>query len=63
MPARPFRATVYLPGHDESGRWVKVRTCSAATQEGLERALEPFLAQGYRRTAYEVLELPLEEEE
>lgn len=36
-----------------------VRRLSAATEEGLERALEPWLALGYRRVAYEVVELPL----
>lgn len=58
--SRPFRATVYLPGHGEDGRWIAVRKISAATQEGLEKALEPWLAQGYRRVAYEVPPLPLE---
>lgn len=58
--ARPFRATIYLPGHGEDGRWIAVRKISAASEAGLERALEPWLAQGYRRVAYEEVPLPLE---
>lgn len=57
---RPYRATIYLPGHDEAGRLVAVRRLSAATQEGLERAMAPWLAEGYLPVAYEVIELPLE---
>lgn len=61
--ARPFRATVYLPGHGEDGRWIAVRKISAASKEGLAKALEPWLSQGYRRVAYEEVPLPLEGEE
>lgn len=60
---RPFRATVYLPGHDESGHEPVATKVSAATQEGLERALEPWVADGYRVKRYEVLSLDLELED
>lgn len=58
---RPFRATVYLPGHDEGGHEPVAAKVSAATRQGLETALEPWLADGYRVKRYEVLELPLED--
>lgn len=51
---------VYLPGHGEDGRWIAVRKVSAATEEGLEHALEPWIAKGYRRVAYEEVQLPLD---
>jgi hypothetical protein len=54
---RPFRATVYLPGHDEGGHEPVATKVSAATREGLEKALEPWLADGYRVKRYEVLSL------
>lgn len=59
MASRPFRATVYLPGHDEEGRGVVVAKRSAASQEGLEKALGTYVADGYPITRYEVLELDL----
>jgi hypothetical protein len=49
---RPYRATVYLPGHDETGKAPVVRRLSVAT----------WLAQGYRVKSYEVLTLPIGEE-
>lgn len=58
---RPFRATVYLPGHDEQGRGVVVTKVSAASAEGLARALDRWETEGYAITRYQVLELPLEE--
>lgn len=57
--SRPFRATVYLPGHDEDGQEPVATKVSAASREGLESALEPWLAQGYRVKRYEVLTLDL----
>lgn len=57
--ARPFRATVYLPGHDEAGHGVPVAKVSAATAEGLERVLAPWREDGYQVKAYEVLTLEL----
>ena len=57
--SRPFRATVYLPGHDEAGHEPVATKVSASTQEGLDTALEPWLAQGYRVKRYEVLTLDL----
>lgn len=56
---RPFRATVYLPGHDEEGHGIVVAKVSATTQANLGRALEGYLVDGYAITRYEVLELPL----
>jgi hypothetical protein len=56
---RPFRATVYLPGHDENGHGVVAAKVSATTQANLDRALEGYLVDGYAITRYEVLELPL----
>lgn len=58
--SRPFRAVVYLPGHDEHGRGVAVAKVSAASQEGLDRALEKWRAEGYAVTAYEEVPLELE---
>jgi hypothetical protein len=60
MAAHPFRATVYLPGHDEEGHGIIVARPHAATREGLERALGRWEAEGYAITRYEVLALPLE---
>jgi hypothetical protein len=60
MPARPFRATVYLPGHDEAGRGIVVTKVSAATRENLDALLEGWETRGYAITRYEVLHLPLE---
>lgn len=59
---RPFKASVLLPGQGEGGRPVHVRTVTAATQEGLDRALARWVADGYAVAAWEDLELPLEEE-
>jgi hypothetical protein len=59
---RPYRATVYLPGHDETGKAPVVRRLSAATEEGLVEAIATWLAQGYRVKSYEVLTLPIGEE-
>lgn len=58
--ARPFRAVVYLPGVNDAGRGVPVTKVAAATQEGLDKALEKWRAQGYAVAAYEVIPLPLE---
>lgn len=58
---RPFRATVYLPGHDEQGQGVVVGKASAATPEALEATLARHgWDTGYAVTRYEVLELELE---
>lgn len=57
---RPFRATVYLPGHTEEGNGVVVTKVSTSTREALELILEPWAADGYAITRYEVLHLPLE---
>lgn len=57
--SRPFRATVYLPGHAEGGRPVSVAKVSAASEEGLKRALEKWLALGYTQASYEEQTLPL----
>lgn len=62
MPARPFRATVYLPGHDESGRSPVVRKVSASTEAGLTHAIDRYVREGYRVRAYETLTLDLGEE-
>ena len=51
---------MYLPGHDESGRGVAVAKVSAASQEGLDKALEKWRDQGYAVAAYEEVPLPLE---
>lgn len=59
MARRPFRADVWLPGHDENGGGIIVAKVSAATLEGLDAALEKWA--GYAVTRYEELELPLEE--
>jgi hypothetical protein len=56
---RPYRATVYLPGHDETGHGVVVAKVSAATQAGLERVLAPWRSHGYQVRAYEVMTLDL----
>lgn len=58
--SRPYRATIYLPGHDEAGRLVVVRRLSAASEAGLEQAMAPWKADGYVAVAYEVIPLPLE---
>lgn len=60
MPGRPFRAVVYLPGHDEHGRGVPVAKVSAATEQGLERALTRWREAGYAVAAYEEVPLPIE---
>lgn len=57
---RPYRATIYLPGHDEAGRLVVVRRLSAASQGGLDNQIKPWTDDGYVAIAYEVMELPLE---
>ena len=57
--SRPFRATVYLPGDLGDGRWIAARKVSAGTQEGLERVLDRYRADGYRVVAYEEVHLPL----
>jgi hypothetical protein len=57
---RPFRATVYLPGHGEDGQLVVVARVSAASEEGLARALARWLDQGYEARRWEELHLPLE---
>ena len=57
--ARPFRATVFLPGHDESGRSPVVRKVATTTQEALDASLDRYKAEGYRVKSYEVLPLPL----
>jgi hypothetical protein len=59
---RPFRATVYLPGHTEEGHGVAVGKIARATLEALNAALEPWEADGYAIVRYEVLALPLEVE-
>lgn len=56
--SRPYRAVVYLPGHDETGRGVAVAKVSAASQDGLERACKKWRDEGYAVTAYE--EVPLD---
>lgn len=60
--SRPFRAVVYLPGHDEHGRGVAVAKVSAASQEGLDKALKRWREQGYAVTAYQEVPLELEME-
>lgn len=57
---RPYRAQVYLPGHGEDGRLVPVKRVSAATQEGLDAALERYRAEGYAVVAWEEVPLPLD---
>lgn len=57
--SRPYRAVVYLPGHDEAGRGVSVAKVSAASQEGLDKALERYLAEGYVAVGWEEVPLPL----
>ena len=57
-PARPFRGTVYLPGHDEAGHGVAVAKVSASTQANLDKALDRYRAEGYHVRTYEVLALP-----
>lgn len=56
--ARPFRGTVYLPGHDEDGHGVAVAKVSASTQANLDKALDRYRAEGYHVRTYEVLALP-----
>ena len=56
--SRPYRATIYLPGHGEDGRLVPVRKVSAATEAGLEKVLARYRAEGYAVVAYQ--EVPLE---
>jgi hypothetical protein len=51
---------VYLPGHDERGRGVAVAKVSAASQEGLDRALKKWRDAGYAVSAYEEVPLDLE---
>lgn len=57
---RPFRATVYLPGHGEGGQLIPVARVSAASEDGLNRALARWLEQGYEARAWEEVPLPLE---
>lgn len=63
MPRRPYRATIYLPGHDETGKAPVVRKITAATQGGLSDAISQYIDDGYRVRSYEVLTLPLDIEE
>lgn len=58
--SRPYRAVVYLPGHDEQGRGVAVAKVSAASLEGLEKALKRWRAEGYAVAAYQEVPLELE---
>lgn len=58
---RPFRATVYLPGHQEDGAPVVVANVSACTEGGLARALAKWLEDGYVAVGYEELTLPLDD--
>jgi hypothetical protein len=60
--SRPYRAVVYLPGHDDEGRGVAVAKVSAASQEGLDKALTRWRAEGYAVAAYEEVPLPLDGE-
>lgn len=59
--SRPFRATIYLPGHGEDGHLIPVRKVSASTEANLERVLDRYRAEGYAVVAYEEVPLPLEE--
>lgn len=59
--SRPFRAVVYLPGHGEGGHLVSVKVVTAATEEGLARALERWTVQGYETKSWEEVALPLDE--
>jgi len=56
---RPFRATIYLPGHDETGHGVAVAKTSASSEHLLTLALQPWLDAGYHVVRYEVLSLDL----
>lgn len=60
MARRPFKADVWLPGHNEQGRGIIVTKVSAGSEEGLDRALTRWLDQGYVVRRYEDLELDLE---
>lgn len=57
---RPFRATVYLPGHTEEGAGVAVGKIARATEESLNEACAAWEVDGYAVVRYEVLELDLE---
>lgn len=57
---RPYRATVYLPGHGEGGQLIAVARVSAASEGGLDRALARWLDEGYEARRWEELHLPLE---
>lgn len=61
--SRPFRATVYLPGHDDAGRGVVRAKIACTTEDHLNTAMAAWKAQGYMVTAYEVLQLPTPDEE
>lgn len=41
--SRPYKAVIYLPGHDEHGHLVTVRVVTAGSQEGLEKAVQRWL--------------------
>lgn len=58
--SRPFRAVVYLPGHDEHGQGVAVAKVSAASLEGLTKATKKWVGDGYAVAAYEEVPLDLE---
>lgn len=60
--SRPYRAIVYLPGHDDGGRLVAVAKVSAASPEGLDRALARWLDDGYEAKRWLEVPLPLTEE-
>lgn len=54
---RPFRAVIYLPGHDENGHGVVVAKTSTTTEDMLEAAVKPWVDQGYVVKRYEVLDM------
>lgn len=57
---RPFRATVYLDGHGEDGRLVKIASVSASTEANLAKALVHWTGHGYLIRRWENVPLPLE---
>lgn len=60
---RPWRAAVFLPGHQESGAKVLVCRISCASEDSLERSLAKYRADGYWVKAWEELPLDLQANE
>jgi len=58
--ARPWRATVYLPGHLEDGRLVVWRRLAYATEEARDARMAGWEEEGFVVQRYEVLELDLD---